>query len=44
VFGLHMIHRDRSQLESLVAKGGFGDFSATAEPLGVYHIVVGRKA
>lgn len=44
VFGLNMIYRDRAQLEALFARGGFGNFTATAEPLGVYHIVVGRKA
>jgi cyclopropane fatty-acyl-phospholipid synthase-like methyltransferase len=43
VLGLHMIYRDRTQLEALFARGGFGGFTAVAEPLGVYHIVIGRK-
>ena len=44
VFGLHMNHRSPEQLQSLIGKAGFGDFTATAEPLGVYHVIVGRKA
>lgn len=43
VFGLHMIHRSPGQLQELVAAGGFGDFTSLAEPLGVYHVVIGRR-
>ncbi len=43
VFGLHMIHRTPHQLQDLMASAGFGEFSATAEPLGVYHVIVGRR-
>ncbi len=43
VFGLNMIHRSPAQLQELMAGGGFGDFLSIGEPLGVYHVVVGRK-
>jgi len=43
VFGLHMIHRGPAQIQELMAAGGFGDFISIGEPLGVYHVVVGRK-
>ena len=43
VFGLNMNHRSPAQLQALIGQAGFGDFNATAEPLGVYHVVVGRK-
>jgi SAM-dependent methyltransferase len=43
VFGLHMIHRSPEQLQALMASAGFGDFVAYPEPLGVYHMIVGRK-
>ena len=44
VFGLHMIHRPVAALAGLVAEAGFGGFQVHREPLGVYHVVVGRKA
>ena len=44
VFGLHMNHRSPEQLQSLIGQAGFDDFDATPEPLGVYHVIVGRKA
>ncbi len=43
VFGLHMVHRSPQQLQGLMARAGFGDFEAHPEPLGVYHVIVGRK-
>jgi SAM-dependent methyltransferase len=43
VFGLHMTYRSPAQLEALLSRGGLGEFTVTAEPLGVYHILVGRK-
>jgi ubiquinone/menaquinone biosynthesis C-methylase UbiE len=43
VFGLRMIHRTPRQLQALAAGGGFGRFAAFPEPLGVYHVIVGRK-
>jgi len=43
VFGLHMIHRRPAELAGLMAQAGFGDFVAYPEPLGVYHVIVGRK-
>jgi hypothetical protein len=42
VFGLHMIHRSPGQLQELLAPAGFGTFDIFPEPLGVYHVVVGR--
>ena len=43
VFGLHMIHRDPAHLQSLMASAGFGDFVSIREPLGVYHVIRGRR-
>jgi hypothetical protein len=43
VFGLNMIHRSPEQLEGLMGRAGFGDFESVAEPLGVYHVIVGRR-
>ena len=42
VFGLNMIHRTPEQLQALLAPAGFGEFHTFLEPLGVYHVVVGR--
>ena len=42
VFGLHMIHRTPGQLQALLAPAGFETFEVFPEPLGVYHVVVGR--
>jgi ubiquinone/menaquinone biosynthesis C-methylase UbiE len=42
VMGLHMIHRSPEQLSALFAQAGFGDFVSIPEPLGVYHVIVGR--
>jgi len=43
VFGLHMNHRSPEHLQGLMARAGFGDFELHREPLGVYHVVVGRR-
>lgn len=43
VFGLHMIHRSPQQLQELMARAGFGGFVSVREPLGVYHVIVGRR-
>ncbi len=43
VFGLHMIHRSREELEELMRQANLGDFTAFAEPLGVYNVVIGRR-
>ena len=43
VFGLHMTYRNPAELEALFSRGGLGNFTSSAEPLGVYHILVGRK-
>lgn len=43
VFGLHMNHRSPEQLMALMERSGFGDFQSIPEPLGVYHVVVGRR-
>jgi predicted RNA methylase len=43
VFGLHMIHRTPSHLQSLMEQAGFCDFVSFAEPLGVYEVIVGRR-
>jgi hypothetical protein len=43
VLGLDMIHRTPEQLQALMRPAGFGDFVALPEPLGVYHVILGRK-
>jgi len=43
VFDLHMIHRSPGELERLFGSAGFGGFVALPEPLGVYHILIGRR-
>jgi len=43
VFGLHMNHRSPEHLQALMARAGFGEFTSVREPLGVYHVVVGRQ-
>ena len=43
VFGLHMAHRAPEQIEDLMRPAGFGDFVSIPEPLGVYHVLVGRR-
>ncbi len=42
VLGLHMIHRTPEQLQEILGAAGFGEFVAIPEPLGVYHVIVGR--
>jgi 2-polyprenyl-3-methyl-5-hydroxy-6-metoxy-1,4-benzoquinol methylase len=42
VFGLHMIHRSPKQLQELLAPAGFDTFEVFPEPLGIYHVIVGR--
>jgi hypothetical protein len=44
VFGLRMIHRSPEHLQDLFRPAGFSDFVSLAEPLGVYHVVIGRKS
>lgn len=43
VFGLHMNHRTPEHLQGLLGRGGFGQFASYLEPLGVYHVMLGRK-
>ncbi len=43
VFDLNMTYRSAKQLQDLLSPAGFGEFQVTAEPLGVYHILVGRR-
>ena len=43
VFGLHMAHRGVAELEKLLAPAGFAQFRSCAEPLGIYHVLVGRR-
>ncbi len=43
VFGLHMIHRGPQVVAALMAEAGFGDFVVHREPLGIYHVMVGRR-
>jgi hypothetical protein len=43
VFGLHMIHRSAEHLQGLMDRAGFCDFVSFGEPLGVYHVIVGRR-
>ncbi len=44
VFGLNMNHRSPKQLQDLLEPAGFTDFVSHREPLGVYHIIIGRRA
>jgi len=44
VFGLHMIHRCPDELQDLMNRAGFDDFKSIPEPLGVYHVMVARRA
>jgi hypothetical protein len=39
-----MTHRSPEQLQALMSRAGFEDFHAFREPLGVYHVIVGRRA
>jgi len=43
VFGLHMTYRSPGQIRELMAAAGFGQFVTIPEPLGVYHVMVGRR-
>ncbi len=43
VFGLNMIHRSPEAVAELMARAGFGGFVVHAEPVGVYHVIVGHK-
>ena len=43
VFGLHMNHRSPEELARLMREAGFENFLAHREPLGVYHVIIGRK-
>ena len=43
VFGLNIIHRSPKQLQDLLEPAGFTDFVSHREPLGVYHIIIGRR-
>ena len=44
VLGLHMNHRSPQEMMRLVGPAGFGDFVSIPEPLGVYHVVTGRRS
>jgi hypothetical protein len=44
VFGLRMIHRSPEHLQDLLRPAGFSDFVSLPEPLGVYHVIIGRKS
>jgi len=43
VLGLNMTHRTPEQLQGLMRKAGLDDFTTHAEPLGVFHVIVGRR-
>jgi hypothetical protein len=43
VFGLHLAHRTPQHLSDLMRPAGFNHFVALPEPLGVYHVIIGRK-
>ena len=43
VFGLRLSHRTPQQLSDLMRPAGFNHFVALPEPLGVYHVIIGRK-
>jgi len=42
VFGLHMNHRRPEELQTLMS-AGYANFVSIPEPLGVYHVIVGRR-
>lgn len=42
VLGLDMHHRSPAEIESLMRQAGFDDFVSIPEPVGVYHVIVGR--
>ena len=44
IFGLNIIHRSPEELAALLAPAGFTDVVSIPEPLGVYHVLVGRRA
>jgi predicted RNA methylase len=44
VLGLHMNYRSPEDLMRMMRLAGFGDFVSHPEPLGVYHVVMGRRA
>jgi len=43
VMGLRMIHRTPERLQGLMGAAGFSDFVSLPEPMGVYHVILGRK-
>jgi SAM-dependent methyltransferase len=43
VLGLHMTYRSPEELMRLIGPAGFGEFKIESEPVGVYHVVTGRK-
>jgi hypothetical protein len=43
VFGLRLIHRTPEHLADLMRAASFSDFVSLPEPLGVYHVIIGRK-
>ncbi|MCX5673760.1 MAG: class I SAM-dependent methyltransferase [Planctomycetota bacterium] len=43
VFGLRLNHRTPQHLSDLMRLAGFNHFVALPEPLGVYHVIIGRK-
>ncbi len=43
VLGLHLNYRSPDQLQELLARSGYVDFTVRSEPLGIYSILVGRK-
>jgi len=43
VFGVNMTYRSPGQIADLMGRAGFGYFETHPEPLGVYHVMVGRK-
>jgi len=43
VLGLHLNYRKPDHLRRLLSDAGYTNFSARAEPLGIYSILVGRK-
>ena len=43
VFGLHVTYRSPQQLCDLMGRAGIGEFRVHRVPVGVYHVIVGRK-
>lgn len=44
IFNLHMNYRPIEQMTDLMRRAGFDNFEIHSEPLGVYNVIIGRRA